>query len=203
MGHHRGRVDCRSDAVPSRWTSMLGRCERQPTDASASCNACGLLSRRAATCLNFDMWRIVPMTDAALYPSTPSHWTEPAETRHKPSPNPSRIPRRHQSQSWVRMHRSGEGRPGGRQRAAHACRPRGEPPPEKTYRLGILFVHGMGQQERGDTITQMGDALTEWLRRWLGNDRFSLRDATLRSRRRLRRGRPRRRHRAERTQPSS
>ena len=28
----------------------------------------------------------------------------------------------------------------------------------------------------------MGDALTEWLRRWLGNDRFSLRDATLRSR---------------------
>ena len=58
--------------------------------------------------------------------------------------------------------------------------PEPEPPPEKTYRLGILFVHGMGQQERGDTITQMGDALTEWLRRWLGNDRFSLRDATLR-----------------------
>jgi hypothetical protein len=59
--------------------------------------------------------------------------------------------------------------------------PEAEPPQEKTYRLGILFVHGMGQQERGDTITQMGDALTEWLRRWLGNDRFSLRDATLRS----------------------
>src|SRR5687768_15641472 len=58
--------------------------------------------------------------------------------------------------------------------------PEPEPPPEKTYRLGILFVHGMGQQERGDTITQMGDALTEWLRRWLGNDRFSLQDATLR-----------------------
>ena len=47
--------------------------------------------------------------------------------------------------------------------------PEPEPPAEKTYRLGILFVHGMGQQERGDTITQMGDALTEWLRRWLGN----------------------------------
>ena len=59
--------------------------------------------------------------------------------------------------------------------------PEGEPPTEKPYKLGILFVHGMGQQERGDTITQMGDALTEWLRRWLGNDRFSLRDATLRS----------------------
>ena len=57
-----------------------------------------------------------------------------------------------------------------------------EPPKPKDYRLGILFVHGMGEQERGDTITQMGDALTEWLRRWLGNDRFSLQDATLRSR---------------------
>ena len=58
--------------------------------------------------------------------------------------------------------------------------PDAESPREKPYKLGILFVHGMGQQERGDTITQMGDALTEWLRRWLGNDRFSLRDATLR-----------------------
>ena len=38
-----------------------------------------------------------------------------------------------------------------------------------------------GATGAGDTITQMGDALTEWLRRWLGNDRFSLRDATLRS----------------------
>ena len=60
--------------------------------------------------------------------------------------------------------------------------PEADPSKPKDYRLGILFVHGMGEQERGDTITQMGDALTEWLRRWLGNDRFSLRDATLRSR---------------------
>ena len=37
----------------------------------------------------------------------------------------------------------------------------------KQYRLGLLLVHGMGEQERGDTITQMGDALTEWLRRWI------------------------------------
>lgn len=59
--------------------------------------------------------------------------------------------------------------------------PDAEPPP-KPYALGILFVHGMGEQERGDTITQMGDALTEWLRRWLGNDRFRLEDATLRGR---------------------
>ena len=51
----------------------------------------------------------------------------------------------------------------------------------RQYRLGLLFVHGMGEQERGDSITQMGDALTEWLRRWIrppGN--FTIREATLR-----------------------
>ena len=57
-------------------------------------------------------------------------------------------------------------------------------PPAKTYELGILFIHGMGEQASGDTITQMGDALTEWLRKWLGNDRFKLQNATLRSRER-------------------
>lgn len=55
-------------------------------------------------------------------------------------------------------------------------------PPSKDYALGILFIHGMGEQARGDTITEMGDATTEWLRRWLGNDQFRLQDATLRSR---------------------
>jgi hypothetical protein len=54
--------------------------------------------------------------------------------------------------------------------------------PAKTFELGILFIHGMGEQARGDTITQMGDAFTEWLRRWLSNDRFRLQDANLRSR---------------------
>ena len=56
------------------------------------------------------------------------------------------------------------------------------PTPPKTYELGILFIHGMGEQASGDTITQMGDAITEWLRKWLGNDRFKLQNATLRSR---------------------
>jgi hypothetical protein len=66
--------------------------------------------------------------------------------------------------------------------------PAAEPAPQalaelkKGYALGILFVHGMGEQARGDTITQMGDALTEWLRKYLGHDRFRLQDATLRSR---------------------
>ena len=54
--------------------------------------------------------------------------------------------------------------------------------PGRPYPLGILFVHGMGEQERGDTITHMGDALTEWLRKYLGHDGFRLQDATLRSR---------------------
>jgi len=31
--------------------------------------------------------------------------------------------------------------------------------PAKQYRLGLLFVHGMGEQARGDTVTEMGDAL--------------------------------------------
>ena len=58
----------------------------------------------------------------------------------------------------------------------------GTQPPSKDYALGILFIHGMGEQARGDTITEMGDATTEWLRRWLGNDGFRLEKAELRSR---------------------
>jgi hypothetical protein len=55
------------------------------------------------------------------------------------------------------------------------------------FPVGILFVHGMGEQERGDTITQMGDALSEWLRKELGNNNrqgtdFSVRAASLRGR---------------------
>lgn len=59
------------------------------------------------------------------------------------------------------------------------CESRGKP-----YRLGLLFVHGMGEQERGDTVTEMGDALTEWLRRWIAEipkADFKIREATLRT----------------------
>ena len=54
--------------------------------------------------------------------------------------------------------------------------------PAKQYRIGLLFVHGMGEQARGDTVTEMGDALTEWLRRWLSERGagFRIREATLR-----------------------
>ena len=36
-----------------------------------------------------------------------------------------------------------------------------------TFDLGVLFVHGIGEQQRGDTLTEAGDVLAEWLRRWL------------------------------------
>lgn len=35
----------------------------------------------------------------------------------------------------------------------------------RDYQVGVLFVHGMGEQSRGDTIGDMGEALTDWLRR--------------------------------------
>lgn len=34
------------------------------------------------------------------------------------------------------------------------------------YSVGVLFVHGIGEQQRGDTLTEMGDALVRWLTRW-------------------------------------
>jgi hypothetical protein len=70
----------------------------------------------------------------------------------------------------------------------------GQPPPSPSGgpagttkvrpKIGILFVHGMGEQERGDTLTQMGDAVSEWIRRAVQDDKnidFSIRHAILRS----------------------
>jgi hypothetical protein len=54
----------------------------------------------------------------------------------------------------------------------------------KPYRVGVLYVHGMGEQEQGDSVTEMGDALTEWLRKWLApveRSDFKVREAKLRS----------------------
>ncbi len=51
-------------------------------------------------------------------------------------------------------------------------------------RIGIVFVHGMGEQQRGDTLTQMGDAVSEWIRRAVQDNPdvdFSIRHAVLRS----------------------
>ena len=57
-------------------------------------------------------------------------------------------------------------------------------PPSEHYDVGILFVHGMGEQVQGDSVTEMGDALTGWLHRWLApieTADFKIRDAVLRS----------------------
>jgi hypothetical protein len=54
----------------------------------------------------------------------------------------------------------------------------------KDYAVGVLFVHGMGEQEQGDSVTQMGDELTEWLRQWISaapNSDFKIREARLRT----------------------
>ncbi len=34
--------------------------------------------------------------------------------------------------------------------------------------LGVLLVHGIGSQKRGETITWQGDSLVSWLKAWLG-----------------------------------
>ena len=36
--------------------------------------------------------------------------------------------------------------------------------------LGVLLVHGIGTQRRGDMLRQAGDALYDWLRAWLRMD---------------------------------
>jgi len=62
--------------------------------------------------------------------------------------------------------------------------PLAEAKPPKDYAVGVLFVHGMGEQVQGDSVTEMGDALTEWLRKWLDpvdKARFKIREARLRS----------------------
>ncbi len=36
------------------------------------------------------------------------------------------------------------------------------------YDLGVLFVHGIGQQAQGDTLVRFGEPVQRWLQRWLG-----------------------------------
>jgi hypothetical protein len=40
-------------------------------------------------------------------------------------------------------------------------------PPEESADLGILFVHGIGQQRQGETLVEFADPLSRWLARWL------------------------------------
>ena len=46
--------------------------------------------------------------------------------------------------------------------------------------LGVLFVHGIGQQYRGETLTEFGGPLLRWIRRWIGReDSVRVLDASL------------------------
>lgn len=38
------------------------------------------------------------------------------------------------------------------------------------YKLGVLWVHGIGEQQPGETLTQFGTPVIAWLRRWLEPD---------------------------------
>src|SRR6188768_238493 len=40
----------------------------------------------------------------------------------------------------------------------------------KDYRLGVLLVHGIGEQPEGDTLLSFGEPLITWLNRWLGRE---------------------------------
>jgi hypothetical protein len=46
-----------------------------------------------------------------------------------------------------------------------------------THTLGILFVHGIGEQREGDTLTCFGEPLITWIRGWIrGHGIFSFRE---------------------------
>jgi len=38
------------------------------------------------------------------------------------------------------------------------------------YDLGVLFVHGIGDQQQNSTLSRFGGSLQRWLRRWYGVD---------------------------------
>ncbi len=38
---------------------------------------------------------------------------------------------------------------------------------QKNYDLGILFIHGIGTQKKGDTLLAFGEPIATWLSRWL------------------------------------
>jgi hypothetical protein len=49
----------------------------------------------------------------------------------------------------------------------------GAPPaatPGKEFELGVLFVHGIGEQGQADTLLQFGEPLCDWIDSWLYDD---------------------------------
>jgi hypothetical protein len=50
-------------------------------------------------------------------------------------------------------------------------------PGRPDHKLGILFVHGIGEQREGDTLTSFGEPLIGWLRDWIrGQGELSFRE---------------------------
>ena len=47
------------------------------------------------------------------------------------------------------------------------------------YSVGVLFVHGIGEQQRGDTLTEMGDALVDRIKVEGGDALFVRTDVTV------------------------
>jgi hypothetical protein len=41
---------------------------------------------------------------------------------------------------------------------------------QERYDLGVLIVHGIGQQAQGQTLTAWADPVIRWLQVWLGRD---------------------------------
>src|SRR5258708_35242087 len=37
----------------------------------------------------------------------------------------------------------------------------------KQHEIGILFVHGIGEQKPGETLVQFGEPMCRWIRRWV------------------------------------
>ena len=46
---------------------------------------------------------------------------------------------------------------------------------QKPYKLGVLFVHGIGEQAKGETLLRFGDPCISWLERWLQKNGEKLR----------------------------
>jgi hypothetical protein len=52
-------------------------------------------------------------------------------------------------------------------RATLAARSEAAAEPESKHEVGILFVHGIGEQPEGDTLLAFGEPVIRWLDRWL------------------------------------
>src|SRR5215208_5125076 len=49
----------------------------------------------------------------------------------------------------------------------------GQDQPAAEHQLGILFVHGIGEQPEGETLLGFGEPVLGWLHRWLGREKVA------------------------------